>query len=51
MQGKFPLPMRIVEKYAKTGGELCKNVFLLGEHSFTALMTRCVDDLLKGSLV
>lgn len=29
MQGQYPLPSRVVEKFAKTGGELCKNVFLM----------------------
>lgn len=29
MQGEYPLPESVVEKFAKTGGELCKNVFLL----------------------
>lgn len=32
MQGGHPLPERVIEKFAKTGGELCKDVFLLGEH-------------------
>ncbi|KIJ69163.1 hypothetical protein HYDPIDRAFT_164801 [Hydnomerulius pinastri MD-312] len=29
MQGENPLPESVIEKYAKTGGELCKDVFLL----------------------
>lgn len=29
MQGEYPLPEEVVEKFAKTGGELCKNVFLM----------------------
>ncbi|KAF5330347.1 hypothetical protein D9619_005485 [Psilocybe cf. subviscida] len=29
MQGEQPLPKRVVEKFAKTGGELAKNVFML----------------------
>ena len=29
MQGECPLPTVVVEKFAKTGGELCKNVFLM----------------------
>ena len=33
MQGEHPLPENVVEKFAKTGGELCKNVFLLSEYS------------------
>jgi hypothetical protein len=32
MQGEHPLPERVIEKFAKTGGELCRDVFLLGEH-------------------
>jgi hypothetical protein len=32
MQGEHPLPERVIEKFAKTGGELCQDVFLLGEH-------------------
>jgi len=31
MQGEHPLPQSVVEKFAKTGGELCKNVFLLSK--------------------
>lgn len=29
MQGEYPLPKRVVEKFAKTGGELGKNIFLM----------------------
>ncbi|KAF9566308.1 nuclear protein [Agrocybe pediades] len=29
MQGEYPLPPKVVDKFAKTGGELCKNVFLM----------------------
>ena len=29
MQGEYPLPAKVVEKFAKTGGELCKDVFLM----------------------
>lgn len=29
MQGENPLPEKVIEKFAKTGGELCKNVFLM----------------------
>ncbi|KAF5357955.1 hypothetical protein D9756_001453 [Leucocoprinus leucothites] len=31
MQGAYPLPQQVIQKFAKTGGELCKNVFLLGK--------------------
>ncbi|KAF8163426.1 nuclear protein [Crassisporium funariophilum] len=31
MQGDKPLPARVVEKFAKTGGEICKNVFLMSK--------------------
>ncbi|KIM60650.1 hypothetical protein SCLCIDRAFT_123747 [Scleroderma citrinum Foug A] len=31
MQGASPLPEPVIEKYAKTGGELCKDVFLLNK--------------------
>ncbi|PPQ66465.1 LOW QUALITY PROTEIN: hypothetical protein CVT26_011223 [Gymnopilus dilepis] len=31
MQGEHPLPSQVVEKFAKTGGELCKNVFLMSK--------------------
>jgi hypothetical protein len=37
MQGENPLPDSVIEKYAKTSGELCKDVFLLSElclHTF-----------------
>jgi hypothetical protein len=30
MQGEYALPPAVIEKFSKTGGELCKNVFLLG---------------------
>jgi hypothetical protein len=33
MQGKYPLPQQVIQKFAKTGGELCSNVFLLGDQS------------------
>lgn len=29
MQGEQPLPDAVIQKFAKTGGELCKNVFML----------------------
>lgn len=32
MQGDQPLPERVIEKFAKTGGELCKDVILLSEY-------------------
>ena len=31
MQGEHPLPAPVIEKFAKTGGALSKNVFLLRE--------------------
>ncbi|KAG6917921.1 hypothetical protein DXG01_000358 [Tephrocybe rancida] len=31
MQGEHPLPPKVVEKFAKDGGELCKKVFLLSK--------------------
>ncbi|KAH7889530.1 CwfJ C-terminus 1-domain-containing protein-like protein, partial [Phlebopus sp. FC_14] len=31
MQGDTPLPDSVIEKYARTGGELCNNVFLLNK--------------------
>ncbi|KAF8844424.1 nuclear protein [Paxillus ammoniavirescens] len=31
MQGENPLPEPVIEKYAETGGELCKDVFLLNK--------------------
>jgi hypothetical protein len=39
MQGEHPLPENVVEKFAKTGGELCKNVFLLSEYCNFALLS------------
>jgi hypothetical protein len=33
MQGDQPLPGNVVEKFAKTGGELCKNVFLMSAYA------------------
>jgi hypothetical protein len=29
MQGEHPLPQPVIEKFAKAGGQLAKNVFLL----------------------
>ncbi|KIK61829.1 hypothetical protein GYMLUDRAFT_42253 [Collybiopsis luxurians FD-317 M1] len=31
MQGENPLPDPVIQKFAKTGGELCKNVFLMSK--------------------
>lgn len=31
MQGEHPLPHAVIEKYASTSGQLCKNVFLLSK--------------------
>ncbi|KAF7440558.1 hypothetical protein PC9H_000904 [Pleurotus ostreatus] len=31
MQGEYPLPDNVIQKFAQTGGELCKNVFLLSK--------------------
>ncbi|KAK7040914.1 hypothetical protein VNI00_009510 [Paramarasmius palmivorus] len=31
MQGDNPLPDTVIQKFAKTGGELCKNVFLMSK--------------------
>ncbi|KIY45236.1 nuclear protein [Fistulina hepatica ATCC 64428] len=31
MQGRYPLPETVVAKYSTTGGELCKNVFLMSK--------------------
>ncbi|KAI0032827.1 nuclear protein, partial [Vararia minispora EC-137] len=31
MAGEHPIPQPVIEKFAKTGGELCLNVFLLGK--------------------
>ncbi|TFK30054.1 hypothetical protein FA15DRAFT_195152 [Coprinopsis marcescibilis] len=31
MQGDQPLSQRVIDKFAKTGGELCKNVFLMSK--------------------
>lgn len=35
MQGRYPLPQKVIQKFAKTGGELCKNVFLMGKPQLT----------------
>lgn len=40
MQGEHPLPASVIEKFAKTGGELCKDVFLLSEHLHVSLSCR-----------
>ena len=32
MQGEHALPPPVIEKFAKTGGQLSKNVFLLREY-------------------
>lgn len=39
MQGEYPLPDNVIQKFAQTGGELCKNVFLLSEEYFVSFMT------------
>lgn len=31
MQGDNPLSDSVIQKFAKTGGELCKNVFLMSK--------------------
>ncbi len=31
MQGKIPFPDSVIQKFARTGGEICKNVFVLSE--------------------
>ncbi|EKM82574.1 hypothetical protein AGABI1DRAFT_104513 [Agaricus bisporus var. burnettii JB137-S8] len=31
MQGKYPLPPKVIQKFSKTGGELCSNMFLMGK--------------------
>ncbi|ESK94140.1 nucleus protein [Moniliophthora roreri MCA 2997] len=31
MQGENPIPDAVIQKFAKTGGELCKNVFLMSK--------------------
>lgn len=31
MQGENPLPESVIEQYARTGGQLCKDVFLLSK--------------------
>src|SRR6266481_9766783 len=47
MQGDHPLPERVIEKFAKTGGELCQDVFLLGEH-FNLFGHPCCPDTSVG---
>ena len=32
MQGEIPLPEIVVQRFAKTGGELCKGLFLLSKY-------------------
>ena len=43
MQGECPLPTAVVEKFAKTGGELCKNVFLMSSF-MKPIPTNCRND-------
>jgi hypothetical protein len=43
MQGDHPLPENVIEKFAKTRGELCKNVFLLSEYHNIAPLFGCVN--------
>ena len=38
MQGQHPLPDLVIDKFTKTGGELCKNVFLLSNSLFPSLL-------------
>ena len=35
MQGDHPLPEAVIDKFRATGGELCKNVFLLSAFTST----------------
>jgi hypothetical protein len=41
MQGEHPLPGPVIERFAKTSGDLGKNVFLLSTHSFSSLGLLC----------
>ena len=43
MQGERPLPTVVIEKFAKTGGELCKNVFLMSMFMKTISTNSRVD--------
>ncbi len=37
MQGEIPLPEIVVQRFAKTGGELCRGLFLLSKYLYTQL--------------
>jgi hypothetical protein len=39
MQGQLAIPPKVVEKVAKTGGEICSNVFMLGRLPRSAPLT------------
>lgn len=39
MQGEHPLPDSVIAKFAKSSGELCKNVFLMSE--LTSFIKSC----------
>ena len=46
MQGEHALPAPVIEKFAKTGGQLSKNVFLLREYT-THVSLEDVQELLQ----
>ena len=39
MQGENPLPDVVIQKFAKTSGELCRNVFLMSEYNNSLVIT------------
>lgn len=45
MQGEYPLPEVVIERFSKTNGELCDNLFLLSETSILLYTLRNTDML------
>ncbi|TFY76541.1 hypothetical protein EWM64_g7470 [Hericium alpestre] len=54
MQGELPLPQVVIDKFAKTGGEICLNVFLLSKSAvFTTaegLRIACLGGIYEPSI-
>ncbi|TFK42465.1 CwfJ C-terminus 1-domain-containing protein-like protein, partial [Crucibulum laeve] len=54
MQGEHPLPEKVVDKFAKTGGELCKNVFLMSKSGIvttaSGLRIACLGGIYDASV-
>ncbi|KAJ3808664.1 CwfJ C-terminus 1-domain-containing protein-like protein [Lentinula aff. lateritia] len=54
MQGENPLPDAVIQKFAKTGGELCKDVFLMSKSGLvttaSGLRVACLGGTFEASI-